>query len=1415
MKTTPLNLNRALAEEKGSNWSDSTFEMASVLGKLQTWAEVLEQRCCILVGPANCGKTTELQLQAQLLRAKGAHACFVAVRDLLRDGGLERALRGDELAALRAWKLASTEKLYVFVDSIDEAVLQDSRALRDCLRKLVEGVAESLDVVTWVLSTRPAVMNSEVISDVEGELGVRIASVSREEDDLPRLADASASRIATSEMAESAVAAAVFRLAPLSSVQARRVLQEAFGVADAPQLEDLAHRHGLGHMLQSPGKCRLLAKLSLVEAPPSSLDEVFRRTVSSLLAAPTSGRRALARTTQEQLETDALRLACASTLCERLNIEMPAEADDPSPQALSARSIVRSLSDSGLTHLLNSDLFEDSGHLQVKLQPDDVRFYLAARRLNSLILGPDEALKVARVLGWRAPMGEKGIFVQFMPLAGWLSTLNGNFRAECLDLSPQCVAFFGDLRSMPPAEALRAFEKAIDSIAGGQRVGLGAFTLTEENYWQAGAPVVLSALPALFHKHSDIEAVRELLLDIARASRSDGLLAPMLTRFDGAFKAVVMDEDALAYCLAVGSPADRQELCKAALTAVQLSERCLRLLFESCAWKELGTQDMVQLIAAAMADDAPRYFLRYSLVHDIATAASLPEMLGLVEGLLGLVLARPPEDPAVSAHEGLSATEWMAETLSELFSSLTQSSLGVLTVQVAALIVKFKQGVLDRDDSHVVDAKSLQQALSVPSEVRAEVVRQLLVAYEALDEHAVWLQILRDRAIIVPSLDEAVLHKAELTAKLLRELEDASNRKEARPVKVRAKKGAKVVEEDRTNLLKRIAGIRAGTDLAALSWVAQRLSSTSGPSRYGDVSLDEFASIYGEDLASAAAAGMKVLWRAQEPRKDEETPHSIYWVTVAGVQGLHLELADGRALPALTSEQVQRALDYGLYEINGLPKWYWKLVASAPNEALEFFQKTIQAADFGALSVERARRVLHWLPETPPEVQKALASDAWQFILTKGTNGPLLEGTLSLLVDKSFVSVDEFRVAAKSRAFEAAEDAAVWAANWLLVDPAGFLDELETEKARDPEGAAALLTAVATELADDRGHRLQERTIRTPRIASALGRLYKALCQAVPASGDVPRLPGKVYSVTERDRAQRTRDRLPELIASTRSLTGYLALKELFEEAEPEPAHVRQYFLGLMRSTAESMSRPSRPMSEEEYLEFERTLQPTPASLEAFARQVEYDLLEVKENLEKGDFSARRFLSTAFQELSEEYVRSIEDDFQLFLAGQLELVGRKRYSVFREPQAADDTRRDISIAAPAQAWKATLELKVSEGGWTLEDYRQSLREQLVGLYMKTRNTTVGFFVVLLQRRRGWDTPSGRVQFEGLIKQLEADALEISAEKNLRVRVIGIDVTEPLNPDGSLVRARAAPKVEKAAKAAAKKRRVPRGTPAQE
>ena len=63
-----------------------------------------------------------------------------------------------------------------------------------------------------------------------------------------------------------------------------------------------------------------------------------------------------------------------------------------------------------------------------------------------------------------------------------------------------------------------------------------------------------------------------------------------------------------------------------------------------------------------------------------------------------------------------------------------------------------------------------------------------------------------------------------------------------------------------------------------------------------------------------------------------------------------------------------------------------------------------------------------------------------------------------------------------------------------------------------------------------------------------------------------------------------------------------------------------------------------------------------------------------------------------------------------------------------------------------------------------------------GQYMQASDSKIGFFVVVLQRHRKWDNPTGgELDFAGLIRLFEAEALELqAADPALFLRIVGVD-----------------------------------------
>ena len=216
------------------------------------------------------------------------------------------------------------------------------------------------------------------------------------------------------------------------------------------------------------------------------------------------------------------------------------------------------------------------------------------------------------------------------------------------------------------------------------------------------------------------------------------------------------------------------------------------------------------------------------------------------------------------------------------------------------------------------------------------------------------------------------------------------------------------------------------------------------------------------------------------------------------------------------------------------------------------------------------------------------------------------------------------------------------------------------------------------------------------------------------------------------------------------------------------------------------------PVAQQNYAKFERDFSPPVTSYMQFARAVHNDLLTVKRDIEHGEFSLRRF----FNLVAMEHIKTkteglaLEEDFQALLGSELNHASGGRYGVTLEPILPAATRRDVLCQVGDM--RATVELKMSER-WTVADCLVSLAEQLKGQYMQAWDSKIGFFVVVLQRHRKWDNPTGgEVDFAGLIGLLEAKALELqAADPALFLRIVGIDSAPQADFRKSMVATKAA------------------------
>lgn len=1385
--------------------------VSSVADKRLKWPQVLENRFAIVIAPANYGKTTEMVEQVKRMRLAGGSAVFVALRKVADRTSFAKALEPAERIAYDAWRATPTAPLTLFVDSLDEA----SAAQRDGIADLIADVATEVgwpsSLIRWVISTRPAVLSTSVRENITSQLiGPYETTIKAATGKVASAATGSSTTSAGGTSAAAPETLMLFSMNPLEFNQAKTYLAGLHATLDAPEVLRIAHERGLAGFTTSPGGLDVLANVGLTTSPPDSLTEVFHRVVAAVQDRQRNDARigAAGGAAPQVLTEAAQKLASASQVCLLPNIELTDDVLAVTDGVLSARKIAGSmLTDKILKQLLNTEMFIDAGLNQVKLYPDEIAPFLGAQRLASLIQSPQQARTLVEHFRWQAPTGEQGVYRQFLPLMGWLATLNSHCREELLEREPQALAFFGDLRNakVPLSAAKKALTESIQRLVRqGDRLGRGHFNLTSENYWQAGPERLEPLLKKLFQKHGDHHWARDALLDIAAAARSDVLRRFVLKEHSDSYKRLIQKTMDLRYILELGQAGDLAGLAAALKADDTISESVAATLMTRLGWHHLSAKELAVLVDKQFAQGRGGFSVGYAFDSGLVDDASDEQLYELCRALV-VRLAQLREREGQPARRRGRTTDRYVELVAETLAALLQRPAFSKPVRVAKLCLVMQRALMD-GHLGISNPAGLRHAIQENAAVCFELL-SLNVKRAGTDEHKLWQAAYGYGSLceLVPA-DVERLNLPQLT-EVVRKHEEAvaAQRAKRKPASAnpnrdeRLKVGPGVKKE----LLEKLDGLRDGSWTNGLAWVASWLLRTNPSSRYGEVRFEVFEKEAGSEIALAVRAGFSKVWRERPPEFKEHEPQTTHHITAAGLQGLHLGLGEGKDLPQLSKDEVKRAIQYAAFEINGYPKWFWPLVAAHQVVAGQALAQMVKQASAGAVSLEHAQHVLTSLEDAPPAVQAKVAPLAWAFLVQRPSlSDYIVERLLTVATEVPGVTPRaEFEAAALEKmqtAFEGPlptkdeltqvvraqrKQTAVWAASWLTAYPAAFCKAVAKWLKQAPADTRAFIFQLAAHLGTDHGARASRLAKTGNEGVTALATLYEWTLATVRPEEDIERPSGEAYSPGERDHAEQLRDALIPAIAAAQSQLAYEVLDKLrLASKGPREIYLRSVQFGMREA---QFARP--PLAQLKYGDFERNFTADVTDTTSFAMKVESDLLAVKYDIEQGEYSLRRFFTEVTMKKhpkskaeGDKEGWALEADFQSLLASELNHHSKGFFTVTVEPHTAESKRRDV-LCSKGNMF-ASIELKMSRR-WSYEDYEVALEKQLVGQYMRHNKATTGFLIIVLQEARTWNAPLGgkKLDFEAVLAMLRDKALALESKNRQRyLRVIGIDATKPEN-----------------------------------
>jgi hypothetical protein len=1390
----------------------------------KSWRDVLSNRCSVIISEAGTGKTSELQHQALALRAAGQEAFFCQL-ELLAKFSFVRAIRIGTADDFCRWQDGKMEG-YFFLDSVDEAKLTSPADFEAAIVNLALALQMNIDRATIVISTRPtawlAYKDREMLTARLGLSPAKAPTLASVQDNSSSEDFEQVAFVATRQD-DKWSAVVVLKLAPLSITQVRKfacargvteieAFIEAIEQADADVFATRpADLPGLIEIWQ---KKRRIARYT---------DVVFNNIQLKLREAnPTHQHTTIA---FERAIAGAEDLAAAVALVRRTSILLPDHPPESTlPDLLDPGDILTAWTPGETLALLGRALFDESLYGTVRFHHRIAREYLTAQWLSRLLRQRKgrrsiEALLFAKPYGVNAEI----VIPSMKPIAAWLAASDQTLRDKLMRIDPKVLLEHADSSALDVSTRAALLKYFAARYRGRKYTSL---TINHRELRRLADPALADTVRQLLTAYEDDEAVRKLLLRTIWEGRIPGCGDIALTfalndLVDTHTRAFAIEAVGHA-----GAPEQKRDLVRRIVTnSATFDREALAAAIESLWPAFLSCTDLISILASAAPGGAYSFDSLDGMMDHVSEKLLNPEeQLALLRGLVELI-SRSPRHDAVFCRISKQFS-WLMRAVIKLARRLLESDDRAYcyreVVEAVAMglqvnwLQRYTGDTLKVTSKLIRDNRNLRHALFWHETERArqegKAVRDYLIIAAHYDFN--FLEIsdfgLFERAIEErPLVDDKLVALSALVRisgrdpKLLKRIEQAIG---AEPVLRKAladwlapfqRSQAQIkTEEDTVARKKQREAEEQERARAREEWI---LRLRRNPSEVGDLTIaaeskllnntvqlaselkrlsnsstrltaarwELLAPEFGSEVAEAFRQFSIHFWRLYKPTLRSEVGgrgSGIPWAVILGLGGLAMEAQSNPTWAnKLTSDEVDRAVRFALWELNELPPWFASLYEAHP------------CAVLGILQAE-----LRWELRTPgnglllsslrgnARLTEALLPTLIALVLEQylGDVGTLTEALTVILRDPSPI-LARFIELAGQYAEESPDDEhkALWLAVLLCLNASRAVTALElwVNAGLSDKESERRITSVLTYLWSDysQGFKSQHADFMQPDL---LLRILKLTHRYVRVENDISHQ--EVYTPGPRDHAQQARSQLLERLQSIPGEATYRALLEL--SRVPSRNYARDHMLILAEGRAEADA-DLPPWSPGDVVRFAVEAQRDPASQKELFDLACARIDDLKLNFEEGDESEASLFS------------KVEDEPELrrALANRLKDTASEKYTTGSEEELADKTRTDIRLHNPRVDGRIPIEIKIA-GKWSSTQLRERLKNQLVGQYML--EVRYGIFLVVnrgnVSDRKQWTIDHRRRGFHDLVRWLREEAKGIAAHSLAidMLEVIGIDLT---------------------------------------
>ena len=1434
-----IELNRQFVPIDAFDVAQADFESQTfgIYRPLLTWSELLKQHRVVLLSSAGTGKTCEIERQCRKLQEAGKVAYFIRL-EYLASGFEDKVFESEGDVATFKQDMSSGEEVWIFLDSIDEARLQDPKDFDKALRTLRPYVKNNLQNTHIILTGRVGAWRPKSDASLVDKLLPYKAPTNSDRTDRPQDSNddesiESQDPDGTDESGGSPIAYYTLRNLTLEKMQ---TYAEEKDVPDAEKLISEIERSDLQSLAGRPKDLDDFIAFWRKERRLGKRLEIVGENIKRKLKEHDPDRSEQVGLTSGQAMWGAKKLAATVALTHNARIIVPDQS-----AADNGFSIDEALDDwtqAQCLDLLKMPIFEPEIYGFVRFDHRDSREFLAARWFHDLI--KKGGVRRVENLFFKNQYGVEVVIPSLRPVLPWLALFDTSIRNRLLHQWPEILLDGGDPASLPLEERKRLLKKFCEKFATVPKHSLTFELATLRRLVSSELSGVLRRIHERYPNHDEIE---QFVLQSIKLGFLSDLADIALTSACKAEQSRYTRIAAMEAIATVGTDSQVKSAIEAVANTSAVSERreladfirAFGARFLPCSL----AMDLVERVAPGDKfsvdglNQAMRDYVSDCSIDDAysiicRTARHLqeepfiePSCFEVSKGnawMLNFILAAcerlvEEQDPLALQEPALSImsvagrsrdfdVRYSNERLGELIPEWHDLNAALFWFDIRTVRSRYQQ----KDGSRVTDWRRvwicngqwrfteshIEETIAwiKDKESQDDKMVALTLAFALYVEAGRPLEVRRQLWKAVRGNDElASSLKRLLNPPPMDDEEKSYKRVEANQKRRRKEREVKIAA-NRAGWRKKVAdNLDYVRELKPPPenqvWDFQEFlfdcmqEKKESDSKLSQPNWQDLEEEFGPETAEAMRTGLMAVWRRFCPTlasEEGKTDNSNLVIQCMGLSGLEIESRETENWPSnMTDDEARHAARYLVCELNGFPKWFKLFERHCSEITFDLVAREAEWELFGVSAENPPDYVIHDLAWHAPWYGDRLAS---HFLVLLRDRDPVfaqpLKTVLGMILQCEEITDDEISKLCSGKV----EADATPKAQTHLWYAAWVSVDPEPAVAHLAEALAAINPEEATEFAIDFINAL---------IGSRGSRRLSVRENHVTGQhlGTLHDLMHEhIRPEDDIDRAGHgvysptprddAQDARRQIYELLSDIPGKETFNALMRSALSAPTQAKKEWL-TENAIKRAQSDADRQWHVSEVNEFESDFECTPTTPRELFDLAVNRLIDLKHEYEAGDLSPAVV------------VIKIEEEPELrnYLAGELQKQADGRYITTQEEEFPNKQRTDFRFKHADVSGMVPVELKIADK-WTGPKLFEKLRNQLCGDYLRDEGNKNGIFLLFSRgERQHWQLPNGtRVDFEGLVTALQDcgrmlpstdEISELVAIEN--IEVVGVDLTQ--------------------------------------